>query len=144
MRFNRQVVRRGAAIVAAQKKGFPFAAAVIVALAVSSAALAGGGVVGTYTTTISSPSELKGRWVLTLAKGGTYKVALNGKALARGRYSATATTITLREPGDTGCGGSGTYAWKRSGKTMRFVRKRESPACQARAAVFAHRFTQVH
>ena len=122
-------------------KRFALAAVVIGALTVSSVALAAGGVVGTYTTTIKSPSELKGRWVLTLMKGGTYRVALNGRALARGTYSATATTITLREP--AGCGGSGTYAWKRSGKTMRFVRKREAPACQVRAAVLAHRFTQV-
>ncbi len=117
------------------------AAVVILALAVSSAALAAGGVAGTYTTRINSPLEIRGKWSLTLMKGGTYKVALNGKALARGTYSATATTITLREP--TGCGGSGTYAWKRSGKTMSFTRKRESPSCQVRAAVLAHRFTQV-
>ncbi len=120
---------------------FACVAVVILALAVSSVALAGGGVAGTYTTTIKSPLEIKGKWTLTLMKAGTYKVALNGKALARGTYSATATTITLREP--TGCGGSGTYAWKRSGKTMSFTSKRESPSCQVRAAVFAHRFTQV-
>ena len=120
---------------------FTFAAAVVAALVVSSVALAAGGVVGKYTTTVNSPSELKGKWVLTLAKSGTYTVARNGKALARGTYSATATTITLREP--AGCGGSGTYAWKKSGKTMTFARKRESPSCQARAAVLAQRFTQV-
>jgi hypothetical protein len=114
---------------------------VMVALGHSSVAFAAGGVAGTYTTTIKSPSEVKGKWVLTLAKNGTYAVALNGRVLARGRYSVTSTTITLREP--AGCGGSGTYAWKRSGKTMTFIRKREAPSCQVRAAVLAHRFTQV-
>jgi hypothetical protein len=118
-----------------------FAAVILLTLIVSSVALAAGGVTGTYTTTITSPAQLKGKWVVTFAKGGTYKVARNGQALARGTYSTTATTITLREP--NGCGGSGTYAWKRSGKTMTFIRKREVPACQARAAVLAHRFTQV-
>jgi hypothetical protein len=117
------------------------AALVILALGVSSAALAAGGVVGTYTTTVKSPPQLKGTWSLTFTKGGAYKVAVNGKALARGTYTTTATTITLREP--TGCGGTGTYAWKKSGKTMRFIRKRESPSCPERAAVLAHRFTQV-
>lgn len=117
------------------------AAAIVGALVVSSVALASGSVVGTYTTTVSSPPQLKGNWSLTLTKGGIYKVALNGEALARGTYSATATTITLREP--AGCGGTGTYAWKKSGKTMRFIRKRESPSCPERAAVLAHRFTQV-
>jgi hypothetical protein len=120
---------------------FVGAVVVILALAASSVALAAGGVVGTYTTTVKSPPQLKGSWSLTLTKGGIYKVALNGKALARGTYTATATTITLREP--TGCGGTGTYAWKKSGKTMRFIRKRESPSCPERAAVLAHRFTQV-
>ena len=130
MSLKRTVVRCGAVMVAA--------------LAVSAVALAaGGGVAGTYATTVKSPAEMKGRWVLTLAKSGTYAVALNGQAVARGRYSATATTITLREPVDNGCGGSGTYAWKKTGKSIRFARKREAASCEARAAVLAHRFTQV-
>jgi hypothetical protein len=120
-----------------------FGAALVVALGLSSVALAAGGVAGTYATTIKSPSELKGKWVLKLAKGGTYTVALNGKRLARGTYTATATTITLRESAVAGCGGSGTYAWKKSRKTLTFIRKREAASCQGRAAVFAHRFTQV-
>jgi hypothetical protein len=115
---------------------------VILALSVSPFALAAGGVAGTYTTTIKSPSELKGKWRLTLTKGGTYTATLNGEDRARGKYSATATTITLREPATSGCGGTGTYAWKRSGKTVTFTRRREAPACQARAVVFAHPFTQ--
>ena len=88
------------------------------------------------------PAQIKGKWVLTFANGGTYKVALNGQLLARGTYSATATTITLREPAGNGCGGSGTYAWKRSGKRLRFTRITESPKCAARAAVLAHTFSQ--
>ena len=119
------------------------AVVVVVASGVASVALAAGSVGGTYVTTIKTPPQLKGTWKLTLAKNGTYAVAMNGKALARGRYSATQTTITMRESADPGCGGTGTYAWTRSGKTMRFVRKREAPTCQARAAVLSHRFTQV-
>jgi hypothetical protein len=121
-----------------------FAAVVVAALGVSSVAFAAGGIAGTYKATINSPSQLKGKWVLTLAKRGAYTVKRNGTALARGRYSATATTITLRESADNGCGGSGTYAWKKSGKTLRFTRKREAASCQARAAVLAHPFTQVN
>ena len=119
------------------------AVVVVVATSAVSVALAAGSVGGTYVTTIKSPAQLKGTWKLTLAKNGTYAVALNGKALARGKYSATPTTITMRESADPGCGGTGTYAWTRSGKTMRFVRKREAPTCQARALVLSHRFTQV-
>lgn len=119
-----------------------FAAVVVAVLGVSPVAFAGGGLAGTYTTTIKSPAQIKGKWVVTFAKGA-YTVKQNGEARARGRYSATATTITLRESADNGCGGSGTYAWKKSGKTLSFVRKREAPSCQARAAVLAHRFTQL-
>ena len=118
-------------------------AVVILALAVSSVALAAGGVAGTYSTTIKSPAQLKGKWAITFAKGGTYTVAVDGQTVARGRYTSTATTITLDRERGSGCTGAGTYAWKRSGKTVTFVRKREAPSCQGRAAVLAHRFTRV-
>jgi hypothetical protein len=116
---------------------------IVFTLAACSTALGVGGVAGTYATTITSPPQLKGKWVLTLGKGRAYKVALNGRALGRGTWSATAKTITFVESAGFGCGGSGTYAWKKSGKTLRFTRKREAASCQARAAVLAHRFTQV-
>jgi hypothetical protein len=125
------------------KGRFAIAVTVLAALAASSVALAGGTLTGKYAATIKSPSEIRGKWVLTLAKGGTYTVAMNGKALARGKYSATAKTITFRERASNGCGGSGTYAWKKSGTTLRFIRKREAASCQARAVVLSHRFTQV-
>jgi hypothetical protein len=124
-------------------KGVQFGAVAMAALALAPGALGGGGVTGTYGATIKSPAQLKGKWVVALAKGGTYTVALNGERLARGTYSTTATTITFREPSQSGCGGTGTYAWKKSGKTLRFVRKREVDRCQARAAVLAHPFTQL-
>ena len=116
---------------------------VIAALAASSVAPAAGGISGTYTTTIKSPAQLKGRWVLTFAQAGSYTVALNGQPVARGKYSSTAKTITFVRERGSGCTGVGTYAWSRSGKTVSFTRKRESSSCQARAAVLAHRFTQV-
>ena len=118
-------------------------AAVAAAIVMSSVALAAGGLSGTYTTTIKSPAQLKGRWVLTYAQGGSYTVAVNGQAVARGKYTSTAKTITLYREQGSGCTGAGTYAWKRSGKTVSFSRKRESASCQARAVVLAHRFTQV-
>jgi hypothetical protein len=127
----------------AKLRGFALAGVVVLALAVSSLALAAGGLPGTYTTTVTSPAQLKGKWALTLTKRGTYVVALNGQALARGKYTSTATTITFARERGSGCTGAGTYAWRKSGKIMTFVRKRESPSCQARAAVLARRFTQV-
>jgi len=117
--------------------------AAVAALAVSSATLASGGLSGTYKTTITSPAQLKGTWALAFAKRGTYMVALNGQSVARGSYSTTATTITFTRERGSGCTGAGTYAWKQSGKTVTFTRKREASSCEARAAVLAHRFTQV-
>jgi hypothetical protein len=117
--------------------------ALVAAFATSSVALAAGGLPGTYTTTVKSPAQLKGKWTLTLVKGGAYSVRLNGETVARGRYTSTATTITLDREQGSGCTGAGTYAWRRSGKTMTFVRKRETSSCQARALVLGHRFTQV-
>jgi hypothetical protein len=120
---------------------FVLAGVAALVLGASTVAQAAGGLAGTYTTTIKSPPNVKGKWALTFAKNGAWAVALNGQTLATGTYSATATTITLREP--NGCRGTGTYAWKRSGKTMTFTRKREAPTCQIRAAVLSHRFTKV-
>ena len=117
--------------------------AVLAALALSSTALAAGGLVGTYSTTVKSPAQLKGKWAITFAKGGTYAVALDRQTVARGRYRSTATTITLDRERGSGCTGVGTYAWKQSGKYVTFTRKRESASCQARALVLSHRFTQV-
>ena len=85
------------------KSGVTALTALVLVLAVTSVALAAGSVAGTYATTVKSPPQIKGKWSLTFADGGSYKVALNGRLLARGTYSATATTITLREPTGNGC-----------------------------------------
>jgi hypothetical protein len=100
------------------------------------------GLSGTYKTTIKSPAQLKGTWALALAKGGKYTVSVNGQSAARGTYSSTATTITFTHERGSGCTGKGTYAWKKSGKTVTFVKQRESASCQARATVLGHRFIQ--
>ena len=130
MSLKRTVVRCGAVMVAA--------------LAVSAVALAaGGGVAGTYATTVKSPAEMKGRWVLTFAKGGTYAVALTARPSARGRYSATATTITLREASRQRVRRIRHVRLEEDGEVPALRRKTEAASCQARAAVLSHRFTQV-
>ena len=125
-----------------RRLGLAAAVVVIAAFGLSSVALgAAGGVRGTYSRTITKPDELKGKWTLAFAKGGTYKVVVNGRTLGRGTYSATATTVTMREP--AGCGGTGTYAWKKSRTTMRFIRKREAASCSVRATVMSRPFRVV-
>jgi hypothetical protein len=123
-------------------KRLALCAAVLGGAGLSSVALAAGGLVGTYATTITRPAELKGRWTLQFAKSNSYTVALNGKAVARGRYSATAGTIRFVHELGSGCTGTGTYAWNRSGTTVIFVRKHDAASCRGRAAILAHRFTQ--
>jgi hypothetical protein len=130
----------------APKRRLVLATAVVIIAACGLATVAlgaAGGVSGTYTTTITKPQMLKGRWTLAFAKGGTYKVILNGRTLGRGTYSATATTVTMREPAGHGCGGSGTYAWRKSRTTMRFTRKREAASCHIRSTVLARPFRVV-
>jgi hypothetical protein len=122
---------------------FTFAALLLAALVVSSVALGAGGLAGTYKATITNSGHLNGKWVVVLTKSGTYTVSMNGNALARGRYSATATAVTFDRETGSDCSGAGVYAWKTSGKTVTFVRKRETASCRARAAVLTRRFTQV-
>ena len=118
------------------------AASLVATLALSSVALAGGTVPGRYTTTIKSPAQFKGTWVLTFGKGGAYTVAGNG-LLIRGKYSTTGSKITFgHETGDGACAKSGTYTWKKTGKTLKFTRVSESPLCNGRSGVLAHTFTQ--
>ena len=118
------------------------AAAVLAALVLPTLAFGSAMLTGKYATTIKSPGQFKGTWVLTLAKGGTY-TARHGQLLIRGRYSTTGSRITFgHETGDGACPKSGIYAWKKSGKTLRFTRVSESPACSGRSAVLAHTFTQ--
>jgi hypothetical protein len=127
-----------------QMKQLAIAVSVVAALALSSVALAGGTLPGRYTTTIKSPAQFKGTWVLSLAKGGTYNVD-NGQLLIRGRYATTGSRITFgHETGDGACAKSGTYTWKKTGKTLTFSRVSESPACSGRSGVLAHTFTQQH
>lgn len=124
-------------------KRFTIAAAIIAVLALSSVALAGGSVAGKYRTTIKSPAAVKGTWVLNLAKGGTYTVATNGQVFVRGKYTVTGSTITFgRETGPGACPKSGKYTWKKVGRTLKFTRVSDSPACSGRSGVLAHPFTQ--
>jgi hypothetical protein len=124
-------------------KRFTITASVVVVLAMSSVALAGGTVAGKYATTIKSPAEFKGTWVLNLAKGGTYTVANNGQIFVHGKYAVTGSKITFgHESGEGACPKTGKYTWKKSGKTLKFTRVSDSPACSGRSGVLAHTFTQ--
>jgi hypothetical protein len=140
----KQTVLRGAALVTTtQLKRIALATSIIAALALSSVAFAGGTLAGKYTTKITSPPEFAGTWVMNFAQGGTYTVADNGHILVRGKYSTTGSKLTLgHETGDGACAKSGTYTWKRSGKTLQFKRLSDPAACAGRRGVLAHTFTR--
>jgi hypothetical protein len=124
-------------------KRFGLVVAVVgVALAASSVALAGGTLPGTYTTKIASPAQFKGTWTLKLAGSGRYKVIDSGQLLVQGTYTTTASTVTFgHEKGQGACAAAGVYAWKRSGKTLRFTRTSDGASCTGRKGVLAHTFT---
>jgi hypothetical protein len=119
-------------------------ASIVAVLALSPVALAGGTIAGKYRTTIKSPAQFKGTWVLNLAKGGTYTVANNGQIFVRGKYTVTGSKITFgRETGQGACPKSGKYTWRKSGTTLKFTRVSDAPVCSGRAGVLAHTFTQL-
>jgi hypothetical protein len=125
-------------------KRFTIAASVVIVLVLSSVALAGGTVAGKYATTIKSPAEFKGTWMLNLSKGGTYTVANNGQILVRGKYVVTGSKITFgHESGQGACPKTGKYTWKKSGKTLKFTRLSDAPVCSGRSGVLARTFTQL-
>jgi hypothetical protein len=125
------------------KKQLAAGTSVLAALALSSMAFAGSTLAGRYTTTIKSPAEFKGTWVLNLAKGGTYTVVGNGHLIVRGKYTTTGSKVTFgHETGDGACAKSGTYSWNKTGKTLKFTRVHDSPLCSGRSRVLTHTFTQ--
>jgi hypothetical protein len=125
------------------KKQLAAGTSVLAALALSSMAFAGSTLAGRYTTTIKSPAEFKGTWVLNLAKGGTYTVVGNGHLIVRGKYTTTGSKVTFgHETGDGACAKSGTYSWNKTGKTLKFTRVHDSPLCSGRSGVLTHTFKQ--
>jgi hypothetical protein len=132
----------GAPLSAGQMKHLTIAASAVAALALTSLALAGGTLAGKYTTTIHSPAQLKGTWILNLRQDGTYTVIDNGQLLVRGRYATRGSKVTFgHETGNGACDKPGTYTWKKTATTLTFSRLRDSLAC-GRPAVLAHTFTQ--
>ena len=114
-------------------------ASIIAALALPSVALAASSPVGTYTATIKTPAALKGTWVLSFKKGGTYAISDNGAVVVRGHFTSTPRVSLSKETGPAACPQVGTYTWKRAGKKVTF--SKVSDPCPGRSAVLSHPFT---
>lgn len=115
-------------------------ATMIAALALTSVALAGGNLpLGKYTANIKAPARLKGIWVLNFTKGGKYAISDSGAVVVRGHFTSTSRIYFSNETGPAACPQLGVYAWKRTGKTLKFTKV--SDPCPGRAAVLSHPFT---
>jgi hypothetical protein len=131
--------------VATTAKRIALAASVAAALASPSLALAGGSLAGTYKTTIASPAQFKGTFILKLAAGGAYTVTDDGHLIVRGKYAGSGSKITFgHETGQGACAKTGTYTWTKSGKTLRFKRVSDAASCNGRITILSHALTQSH
>ena len=125
-------------------KPIALAAAVLATLALSATALASSALVGKYSTKVAAPAQLKGTWILTFAKGGTYTVADNGQVVVRGKYTAAGSTVTMgHETGPASCTSTGKYIWTRSGKTLKLKHATGSAPCVGRDLILSHTFTRL-
>jgi hypothetical protein len=119
------------------------ASVVAAALALPALALADGPPAGKYSAKITSPATVKGTWVLTWVKNGTYTVVQNGKIVVKGHDLSIGPQMQLyKETGSRACKSLGFYNFKRSGKTLTFE-KLSDPRCAARAFVLSHSFKLV-
>ena len=109
---------------------FTLAAAVVGALVVSSVALAAGGVAGTYKTTITNSGQLNGKWVARARQGRHLHGGDERQGTGSREILGDRDDDHVRARAGSGCAGSGMYAWKKSGKTVTFIRKRETASCQ--------------
>jgi hypothetical protein len=123
--------------------------ALIAALAMSAVALASSTLSGTFKTTITGSGAntlhgaLDGTWKVSF-KNGTYKVSDNGKAITKGKYTITGSTVSLTDKSGTGkCAGTGMYKFKLKGKKLTFTKVSDTTACAGRTGVLAHKFTKI-
>ena len=114
-------------------------------LALPNAALAGGKLRGTYTTKVNAAGQYTGTWTMNIFSGGKYTILLNNALLIRGTWTNLGSKVTFgHESGAAACVPSGTYSWKRTGKTLKLTKVHDSAAlCAGRILVLSHTFTQV-
>ena len=113
---------------------------VIAALALPMAVLANGALpLGKYRANVKTPARLKGVWVLNFMKNGKYTITDNGAVVVHGHFTSTSRIYLSNETGPAACPQFGVYAWKRTGKTLKFTKV--SDPCTGRAAVLSLPFT---
>ena len=112
----------------------------IAALVLPTVVLADGALpLGKYRANVKTPARLKGIWVLSFMKGGKYTITDNGAVVVRGHFTSTSRVYLSNETGPAACPQFGVYAWKRTGKTLKFTKV--SDPCVGRAVVLGLPFT---
>jgi hypothetical protein len=119
--------------------------AIAASLALPAAALAGGTLRGTYKTKVNAAGQFTGTWTLNIMPGGKYTILLNDALLVRGTWTNRGSTITFgQESGAAACVPSAKYSWKRTGKTLKLTKIKDSATlCAGRILVLSHVFTRV-
>ncbi|HWX74698.1 MAG TPA: hypothetical protein VNZ05_05285 [Solirubrobacteraceae bacterium] len=110
------------------------------ALAFSLAAVASAAITGKFSTTISKPASVKGKWTLTFKKNGSVSIARNGQT-TQNTGSLKGTTFTA--PGGKACPTVGTYKVKLSGKKLTFTVIKDSCKVGRKLILPGHTFVKV-
>jgi hypothetical protein len=86
---------------------------------------------------------MKGTWTIAF-KSGRYTVTDNGTTVIHGTYKISGDDVRLgHERGKDACPATGTYAFRRTGRTLKLTRVSDSnPNCTGRATVLASTFTK--
>lgn len=116
-------------------KRFILAGAIVLALAATTAAaaLASGGLSGTYKTTLTKPSYLRGTYKITFTPG-RFTVHGPHRYVTHGSDKISGSKITIHGGGQ--CTASGTYTFKRSGSSLSF--KKVHDPCPRASLITAH------
>jgi hypothetical protein len=110
--------------------------ALVLALTTAAIAIASGGPSGTYKTTITSPSYLKGTYRITFTPGHW---VVHGPITSSGTDKVSGSRITIRGTGP--CSSSGTYKFKLTSRTVKFTKI--SDPCVRSSLITAHTWTKV-
>ena len=110
--------------------------AIVLAATTAAIAMASGGPSGTYKTTITSPSYLKGTYRITFTPGHW---SVHGPITSSGSDKVSGSKITIHGTGL--CTSAGVYRFKLTSRTVKFTKI--SDPCVRASLITAHTWTKV-
>jgi hypothetical protein len=123
-------------------KRIAIAMSILAALAFATAAIATGTITGKYTTTITAPASVAGRWTLDFKTNGTGTVAFDGQ-LTGNVFTVKGSKLTA--PGGKGhsCPNVGTYRIHLAGKHLTFTVIKDECTVGRKLVLPGHTYTKV-